>query len=450
MSFWLIRRISLLSNQRNVIVGKNIFFSVILKVVNVCCSLLIVPITLDYLEETEYGVWLTLSSMLLWFSFFDIGLGNGLRNYLTKSISEGDYASARVYVSTTYTLFFMIVVLLGILVFMLIPFVSFTKILNVSTLSESALQKIVFVAVLFTLVNFVVKNVGMVFIALQKYALNDLLITLGNVLALFFIFLLSFSSSASLYYVTLIFSVSPVCVYIISSFIVFRKYKGLSPSFRYVDFSKTKLLVGKGLSFFVIQLTSCLVIFGASNLFITQYCGPQWVSVYNVAYKYFNILPLAFTLILAPLWSAYTDAYVKGDIEWIRKTFQRTLKIWLLSIGGAVLMLLFSSCFYTIWIKDMLTIPMVISLVVCVYLCSFNLNNCATYLLNGLNVIRVQLIASVLVTALYLFVVPFWGSKYGVVGIVSSMAVAYFLLSIIHLYQCYLILSGKAKGIWMK
>lgn len=105
-------------------------------------------------------------------------------------------------------------------------------------------------------------------------------------------------------------------------------------------------IVGKGLGFFVIQISSCLVIFGAANVFITQFCGPTAVTTYNVAYKFFNLLVIAYTIILSPMWSAYTDAYVKGDMVWIEKTYYRALKLWGISILGGIVMLLLCPYFY--------------------------------------------------------------------------------------------------------
>jgi len=78
-------------DKRNMMLRKNILFSAILKVIGLCSSLLIVPITLEYLSSEVYGIWLTMSSVLYWFAFFDVGLGNGMRNYLTGAISVKDY-----------------------------------------------------------------------------------------------------------------------------------------------------------------------------------------------------------------------------------------------------------------------------------------------------------------------------------------------------------------------
>lgn len=51
-------------------VKRNIIMSIGIKTVGVFVSLFIVPITLGYLSEEEYGIWLTLSSMLAWIVFF--------------------------------------------------------------------------------------------------------------------------------------------------------------------------------------------------------------------------------------------------------------------------------------------------------------------------------------------------------------------------------------------
>lgn len=96
----------------------------------------------------------------------------------------------------------------------------------------------------------------------------------------------------------------------------------------------------------MIQISSCLVIFGAANMFITQFCGPAEVTTYNIAYKFFNLLVIAYTIILSPMWNAYTDAYVKSDMKWIEQTFNRALKLWGLSVTGGFIMLAGCQIFY--------------------------------------------------------------------------------------------------------
>ena len=239
-------------------------------------------------------------------------------------------------------------------------------------------------------------------------------------------------------------------VYLLAAIPLFWKHPELKPSLRCFDKSLGKKIVGKGLGFFVIQISSCLVIFGAANFFITQACGPAAVTTYNIAYKFFNLLVIAYTIVLAPMWNAYTDAYVKGDMLWIRATFRKALLMWGLSVLGGAVMLALCNTFYKLWVGSMVEVPLSVSLCTLVYVCFFNLNNCVTYLINGLNKIFVQIIISLAVTALYIISVYAIGGKLGIEGIVLSMAASYAVMSAVHLYQCYLLIGNKANGIWNK
>ena len=88
------------SRNRKIVI--NVVASFAVKLLTILISLIIVPLTLTYLSSYEYGVWLTISSVLSWLDFFDVGLGNGLRNKLSESLAFGDIRSSRTYVSTTF------------------------------------------------------------------------------------------------------------------------------------------------------------------------------------------------------------------------------------------------------------------------------------------------------------------------------------------------------------
>ena len=99
-------------DARTVRANKNIVASGFIKLADTLVYLLLVPLTLGYLNAYEYGIWLTLNSMLTWINSFDVGLGNGLRNKLAIALAEGNRSSARIYVSTT---FYMLIFIIGII-----------------------------------------------------------------------------------------------------------------------------------------------------------------------------------------------------------------------------------------------------------------------------------------------------------------------------------------------
>lgn len=437
-------------NERNKMLRNNIIGSGVLKSIGLLTSLLIVPVTINYLDNEVYGIWMTISSMLFWIGFFDIGLGNGMRNYLTEAISNGDYKRSRKYIGTTFSLLSIVAIIIFIVTLIPMSLTNFNWLFNTTHINNTTLRNVLFVAVSFTLLNFVLKNIGLVFVALQKYALNDLLNVSGNVVSLLIIYLLTKFTTGNLLYVVLVYTGTYTCIYLLAFLPTFRHHPQLKPSLADFDRSISKQVIGKGLGFFIIQITSCLFIFGAANVFITRFCGPSQVTVYNIAYKYFNLLVIAYTILISPMWNAYTDAYVKEDWNWIEKNFKRSIHLWILSILGGAIMLLLANSFYYLWVGNKVLVPLSVSMSVLAYVCFFNLNNCATYLINGLNKIRIQIITSITITVIYFVVVIFVGKRYGVEGIVLAMAASYALMATIHLYQCNLLIKCKAKGIWNK
>ena len=436
--------------DRNKILKTNILISAILKIIGLGTSLLIVPVTIKYLDSEVYGIWMTMTSVLFWIGGFDIGLGNGMRNYLTEAISKQNYALGRKYISTTFLLLSIIALLLLLVGFVAISQMNFCEFFNTRSVGNVELRSAMFIAVGFTLVNFVVKNIGFIYVAMQKYAVNDFLNVSANVISLVIIFVLTKVTSGNLLYVVLAYTSTSCLAFVLAAIPLFRKHPELKPSIKFVDKNLSREIIGKGIGFFVIQITSCIVLFGAANIFITQYCGPESVTTYNIAYKFFNLEIIGYTIILAPMWNAYTDAYVKGDMLWVEKTFRRALSFWALSVVAGMLMLLCCRFFYELWVGDKVDVPMSVSICTFIYVCMFNLNNCATYLINGFNKIRVQIITSLLFTILYVLVVPIFGRKQGIEGIVLAMAASYFMMAVIHLYQCRLLIKKKANGIWNK
>ena len=137
-------------------------------------------------------------------------------------------------------------------------------------------------------------------------------------------------------------------------------------------------------------------------------------------------------------------------MKWIEQKFNRDLKLWGLSVTRRFIMLADCQIFYHLWVGEKVIVPFTVSLCTLIYVCFFNLNNCVTYLINGLNKIRIQVFTSLVFTALYIVVVLLLGKQLGIEGVVLSMAGSYACMSIIHLYQCRLLIKEKANGIWNK
>lgn len=72
---------------------------------SIALSLAIVPVTVNYVNGEQYGIWLTISSIVAWIGYFDLGLGHGLRNKYAVAKARGNVKLIKQLISTTYILF---------------------------------------------------------------------------------------------------------------------------------------------------------------------------------------------------------------------------------------------------------------------------------------------------------------------------------------------------------
>src|ERR1700761_5284446 len=91
-------------HERTLKARRNVAVSFLLRGINIAIGFVLIPMTINYVNPVQYGIWLTLSAIIAWFNFFDIGLGNGLKNKLAEANALNDTDSAKIYVSTTYAI----------------------------------------------------------------------------------------------------------------------------------------------------------------------------------------------------------------------------------------------------------------------------------------------------------------------------------------------------------
>ena len=89
-------------HKRSVKARKNIIASFVIKGLSILIGFVFVRLLYTQLGAVEYGIWLTLTSIVSMVIYFDIGLGNGLRNRFAESLAKNEHEKAKIYVSTTY------------------------------------------------------------------------------------------------------------------------------------------------------------------------------------------------------------------------------------------------------------------------------------------------------------------------------------------------------------
>lgn len=437
-------------NSRSVIVKKNIGLSLVIRGMSILVSLALVPLTLGYVSSEVYGIWLTISSIVTWLGFFDIGFTNGLKNKLTEAIALEDWEKGRKLVSTTY---FMMAIIFGPLFVLLaigIPFVNWCSILNIDSKYEIDIVRALYVITLCFCLHMFTHVFVTVVAAYQRVALSSLFPVIGNILSFFVIYILTKTTSPSLYVLSIAISSMPIVVVGIASLIGYQSYfKKVAPKLSLIDKGKIHDLFSLGYKFFIIHI-QVIVFYQTTNMLISYISGPNDVTNYNIAYKYISVLMMAFNIFLMPLWPAFTDAFTKRDYSWMNRIYKKLTTIYWGSILLVIIMVLFSPIVYHLWIGDRTEIPWLMTIMVALYVAAHSWMSLHVTLINGVGYIKLQ----TCVTMLGLFFhIPFaflLGKAFsmGAYGVITSMIIIEIVYSIVFKVQVNKVLINKEKGIW--
>lgn len=410
------------ANDRSAKVLTNIFGSIFIKGGSILASFVIVPLTLSYLTQYEYGVWLTLSSIVHWLDYFDVGLANGLRNKLAECIAKKDYLKGRKYVSTAYFLLIVISIVFSLFVVLINHYIDWNSLLNTVSNPINNLESIILFVSILTAFQFVMKTIGTIYAANQEPMFGGLFSLLGQILSIMIIFILTRTTDGSLFYVAITFSVSPILVYFISYPIAFKRYAKIRPSLGLIDLKLSTDIIGLGLKFFFIQVCF-LVLFQSSNFIISNLFSPNEVTPYNIAYKYMNILPMIFVIIVSPLWTAITDAYVQGDISWIKSSIRKMVYVWLVGVLLSVIFVAVSSLIIKVWIGPAVEIPKTYFFALCVFVIVDMWNKIFSSYSNGVGRLKPQMYATLIEAMLFIPLSFFLAKLLGVVGVAWALSI---------------------------
>ena len=439
-------------NGRSSLVKKNVLASFVLKGIDGLVYLLIVPATLGFLDKYSYGIWLTINSILVWINTFDIGLGGGLRNSLTRSISIQDYEKSRKYISTTYFLLCVLSLVLFSIFCIISFFIDWYSLFNVDPKVIVNLPDVIVYSFLLFCVSFVLKIIGNIYTSLQLQAVNSLFNAIAYVLSLLLILFVRYvMPQGSLMIVAIIFSASPCIVYLFATpYAFYFHHPELRPSIKAIRLREcTHDLLGVGINFFVIQISS-LIINSMTNMLISNQFGPEQVTPFNISNRYIAICTLANSIVIAPILSAVTDAQTKGDWRWIENANNKVHKFMILFSIAIFLLLIVSPFVYPIWIGDSVQIPFMMTLLNSIYVFLLIWSSAKSTFLVGLNVLRIQLFMNVFQVIIFFPLTYGLGKHFGIYGLVMGLILSNLPVAITNTIQVSKLIDGKAKGLWAK
>ena len=426
---------------------KQIKGSFIFKGLAIFANFLSVPLMIKYLGVEHYGVWSTLLSIVSWVSLFDIGIGNGLRNKISESLAQENKEEVHRYISTAYIIIGIIATLLILIFLLMSEYIPWQKVFNITSVSNKDLQSVVNTTTIFLFLNFWISLINQVFNGFQKTSLVVFNQFLSNTFFLLAVFILYNFYESSLIKLAFAYGISLLSSSLILSFWFYKNNTEFIPRIRAFGLNYTKSITSLGLKFFIIQI-AVIVIFTTDKILITQLFGPEYVASYDVVFKLFSVITIAHGVLMAPLWSAYSDAYHRSDMEWIKKTIKNQLKIYLLIIVATILLVFLSKPIINIWIGKNLVVADMLIVSMALFVLISTWNNIFAFFLNAISKLDVQLKTSVLAMMVNIpfsiVFVKFF--KMEVYGIVFATFIALSFFAIFGAIQTFNIFKEKTDG----
>jgi O-antigen/teichoic acid export membrane protein len=432
------------SEQRTHNYLKQIRGSFIFKGLAVVASLVSIPLMIRYLGQEQYGIWSTLLSVMSWIVFFDLGIGNGLRNKVTEALANDNTVEASSYISSGYTLIGLISLCLFIIAATATFYIPWRTVFNTTNIDEATLRNTVFVSVFFITLNFWISLINQVLNAMQKTSVIVFGQFISNTVALIFVFTLTQLMYPSLYYLAIAYGTSLITSNITLSLWFYSKHHNLSPKLS-LNSQHIRPIMSLGLQFFIIQL-ACLVIFTTDKMLITQIFGAQYVTQYDVVFKLFGVITLIYSLIAAPLWSSYTDAYQKKDFAWLRNILKKQLQLFIIIFLFVIGVIFVTKPIIRFWIDDDLELSMPFIYSMGGFILISVWSNIFAFFVNGLGKIKLQLYTSIIAMVINFPLAIYFTKQlgFGIEGIMFATCISLSIFALAGPVQTYLIFKNDS------
>lgn len=294
------------------------------KVFSVACTFAQVPIALRYLGAEAYGLWVTLVSVLLVLNFVDFGVGVGMQHAMARAFGSDDSVALRrsFWTGAAFlTGFALVAIALTVPIVWLFPW---ADILHVQ---DPWLRPHVGKALGITLLAFAVglpfNAVSRLAAAVQRGWWHAFWIAVGSLLTL-----VAVAATAKLRWGFLPFLATAMFVPVVQGlglFVHLCRQLGWPLRPAAVLPREQRVVMLQQSLFFALPQTGLALLQTLPPLAIATSCGAAAVTGFNLLMRLLGVLQQIQILYLTPLWPAYTEAHVRGERDWIWRSFGRSL-----------------------------------------------------------------------------------------------------------------------------
>jgi O-antigen/teichoic acid export membrane protein len=394
-------------------------------------SAISVPLTVRYLGAEQYGIWITISTTVTLLAVMDFGIANSLTNFISDAFAKDNQELAGRYATTAFWTMVLIAVVLGLTGLAIVPKVNWASVFHLQNpdlvaITTRAVAAAYIVFIISLPAGLATKLLG----GYQEVRTANVFGTLGSILSLLgivaVVWLHGTLPTLVLAYAGALVVANACCLL----WLWLWHKPWLAPVPSRWDRSVVKTMMQSGSQFFVLQLAG-LVVFNSDNLVIAHYLNPAAVTPYSVTWRLVGYAAALQTLMIPALWPAYSEAYARGDMLWIRRTYWRVMKITMSVAGLFCLLFVFEGrTIIRYWAGDAAVPSQSLLVVMCVWVLICTLMNNEACVLVAVNEIRLQAWISAISAVINLAITIWLVQRIGTLGVILGTVFSYLLIVI--------------------
>jgi O-antigen/teichoic acid export membrane protein len=386
------------------------------------------PLAIDVLGKDRFGIWIAITTFFSLFGFLDGGVGNAVVNFVTEHRANRTQSRLSNLVSSAYVVLLTTSALGLVLTGVLATTINWRWAISLpDTIAESEARLAVAIVGILFFVNMPLGLAAKIRRGLQESHTNAMFELSGHVVTLAAT-AIAWWCNASLAWFLLAFAIGPFIANLINSMTLrFNRNVELRPHLRNASSAGMKQALFAGSAFLGLQLCAALA-FQSDAIIVSHFCGLPATADLGLVNRMFLIATSITGFVIAPLWPAFRDAAVRGEIAWIKRTFWRTLRSAIvISLAITTPLVFVHQPLIALWTGREI-IPS-LSLVVAVYVWT-NLQvigNLINSFMHGMNIVNQQLMIAVAMTLLNVPLSIYLTGLMGPAGVVLGSVISYSL-----------------------
>lgn len=402
---------------------------IVARVMNIITGLATIPITLNYLGADLFGIWMALTSFVVFLGFTDLGLGVGVQNALIKCHGEDDHQTPGRIVGMGVLALSAIAAILCVVAMFVLPTLPLTQWVKFEDPDSARwLLPTAQVMLICFAVGLPAGLVQRLCDAYQRGYWGYGMLMIGRTLGFIGVCVAAYSAW-SLPILAGVYLAAPFVVMLLGTVVlVWPRMPWLIPRWPGLDGKLAHALFGTGTLVLLSHIGRA--IFNAMpTVLIANLIHAAAVAPYAVTQKLIGVGTLAIAPVVLSLWSPIGEAAVRGDAPWIRRTLRRTLRYVTLAYAPvAIILVLLGRPIIRIWTGQPEAVPDWSLLLAVVCYSSLTIyGQLVVTILGALNRFALRSAATLSLAAVSTAICFWYGDKLGTDGIIWVFALAGYL-----------------------